>query len=316
MRSRLHTGTAQSARDARAATQREPAGTAAAGAAQRLHDTRRMVAQRSRLAAAFGAEVEAPVQRMAASTLTDLKQAGGTCGLYSLGMAMSGVDGSLRGRRAELLRRVLAAGNEVGTFVGEFMDADNLAAVGRKLGFSANVIDFGDAGDMKTKLAATGSAGVVMGYSVFDDAEYAKDFPDHFKTLTSFKYLFSHWSVIESLANDELTVRDPNSPGSTRVVDAAAFHQANADAASASGKFSFSEFTAKGLGGVGDLRATWEDEELSKRAGVTKAGSPLPAQAPEVDLKLKGKIVTVSGSMAAESSTTTTAPALTGGKPP
>lgn len=294
---------------------RQPAMTAPATPAQRLHDSQRMVAQRSRLASAFGIATEqpprtaraetfatgAPVQRMAVSAITDFKQAGGTCGLYSLGMAMSGVDGSLTGRKPELLRRILAAGNAVGSFVGEFMDADNLAKVGRTLGFGANVIDFGDATDMKDKLTATGGAGVVMGYSVFDDAGYQADFPPHLLALSTFKHLFSHWSVIESLANDKLAVRDPNDPGSTRSVDAAAFHKANADADNASGKFSFGEFEAQGLGNVKDLRTTWEGEELGTRGGGVPATSPLPAQGqPEVDLKLKGKMVSVSGSLQPE----------------
>ena len=268
----------------------------------------RSAAQRQRIAAAFGRAAPIaptpPVQKMAVSTIKNLQQSGGTCGLYSLGMAMSGVDGLLAGKRDQLLRRLLAAGNEVGTFVGEFMDADNLAAVGKKLGFSASVVDFGDASDMKDKLTATGGAGVVMGYSVFDDSTYQVQFPEHFKDLSAFKHLFSHWSVIESLSSDKLAVRDPNDPGSTRSVEAAAFHQANADASTPSGKFSFGEFEAKRVGGVKGLRTAWEGEELDKRGGGAKAQTPLPTQGqPEVDLKLKGKIVTVSGSMKDESTT-------------
>ncbi len=41
-----------------------------------------------------------PIQRMATSGIKDFKQAGGTCGLYSLGMAISGVDGGVVDRES------------------------------------------------------------------------------------------------------------------------------------------------------------------------------------------------------------------------
>ncbi|MCR6641692.1 MAG: hypothetical protein NVV82_22550 [Sporocytophaga sp.] len=131
------------------------------------------------------------------------------------------------------------------------MDADNLAVVGRQLGLTVNVIDFGDLKDFKSKLKATGSNGVIMGYSVFDVPMYGAN-----PNLAAFKYLFSHWSVIEAMNGNDLVVRDPNEPGSTRVVPVSTFHQSNQDAENpdSSGKFSFQEFQDKKVGDVKDLR--------------------------------------------------------------
>ncbi len=238
------------------------------------------------------------VQRMAVSGITDLRQAGGTCGLYSLGMAMSGVDGTLAGRRNLLLRRLLVAANQVGTFVGEFMDADNLAVVARILGFNANVINFGDVNDMEAKLNGTGGAGTVMGYSVFDtDAGLYGD-PQTRQNLLAFKYLFSHWSVVEALAANNITVRDPNAPGATRLVNSAVWHQSNQDADNPAHKFGFQEFQDKGVGDVGDLRTDWEGKELDQRGGHAVPRTPLDAgKLPKPKLNLAGKIVSVTGAM-------------------
>ena len=234
-----------------------------------------------------------PIQRMAVSSY-QYKQAGGTCGLYSLGMAISGVDQSKK--RAELLKLILLVGNEIGTFVGEFMDANNLAAVARRLGLNVQVINFGDAGDMKTKLTNTGGDGVVMAYSVFDVPSYKAD-----QSLAAFKYLFSHWSVIESLLNDTLTVRDPNNPGTPRDVDAATFWQSNQDASSATDQFSFQEYQQRRNRRVSDLRERWEEDNLDTRAGGAKPRTAFSSSAlPSVTLDLKGKIISVSGSVNGE----------------
>lgn len=241
---------------------------------------------------------KAPVQRMAVSNIHDLQQAGGTCGLYSLGMAMSGVDGTLAAQRDELLRRLLVAGNQVGTFVGEFMDANNLALVARMLGFNANVIDFTDVADMEAKLTGTGGDGVVMGYSVFD-AGGIYDYNVSKAHLAAFKYLFSHWSVVEALNANQITVRDPNDPGATRQVSSAAWHQSNQDAQNVSGKFDFKEFQDKVGDNVGGLRTAWENNELGAHGGGVGAQTPLDnANLPKPKFNLAGKIVSVSGAMA------------------
>ncbi len=239
---------------------------------------------------------ETPMQLMATSQIKDFEQAGGTCGLYSLGMAISGVDSSVVSHRDKLLELLLKTGNQVGTFVGEFMDANNLAEVARKLGLTVSVIGFSDVDDFKAKLIGTGSNGVVMGYSVFDvPIQSYSSIP---RGLSAFKHLFSHWSVIEALNSDKLTVRDPNSPGSTRETPIADFYQSNQDADHSSGKFDFKEFQDNVGQSVGDLRSLWESEELDKRANKTKAQTPIgSAHLPTPKLDLKGKIVSVGGSV-------------------
>jgi hypothetical protein len=243
-----------------------------------------------------------PIQRMAVSAITDLKQAGGTCGLYSLGMAMSGVQPALVAQRDALLKRLLAAGNDVGTFVGEFMDANNLAVVAGMLGFNANIINFTDANDMENKLTGTAGDGVVMGYSVFDVPTYGINEP----TLTAFKYLFSHFSVVEALDRTHvphhLTVRDPNNPGIPRQTAAPTFWQSNQDAYNPAGQFDFQEFQDR-LGPIGqnvrNLRRIWETTELGGLGFAHEtAKTPLnPGRLPSAPLNLRGKIVSVSGQL-------------------
>jgi len=238
-----------------------------------------------------------PIQLMATSKITDYRQAGGTCGLYSLGMAISSVHPGVVLQRDRLLELLLQTGNNIGSFVGEFMDANNLAEVGRQLGLTVNVIDFGNVRDFKSKLRATGSNGVIMGYSVFDVPMYRAN-----PTLAAFKHLFSHWSVIEAMNGDNLIVRDPNDPGSTRVVPVSTFHQSNQDAENTdgSGKFSFQEFQTRGIGDVNTLRNTWENQELTTRGGNTAPSTPLDLHnLPTPDMNLKGKIVSVSGTVTA-----------------
>jgi Domain of unknown function (DUF4157) len=254
---------------------------------------------------AVSAQTVRPIQRMAVSAITDFKQAGGTCGLYSLGMAMSGVQPSLIGKRDALLKRLLAAGNDVGTFVGEFMDANNLAVVARMLGFTANIINFTDANDMENKLTGTAGDGVVMGYSVFDVPTYGINEP----TLTAFKYLFSHFSVVEALDRTHvphhLTVRDPNNPGIPRQTAAPTFWQSNQDAHNPAGQFDFQEFENRlvptGQPDVVTLRGIWENAELGSRGFAHETSkTPLdPRHLPSVPLSLAGKIVSVSGQLMA-----------------
>jgi hypothetical protein len=216
-------------------------------------------------------------------------------------MAMSGVQPALVAQRDALLKRLLAAGNDVGTFVGEFMDATNLAVVAKMLGFTANVINFTNANDMENKLTGTGRDGGVMGYSVFDVPTYAINQP----ALTAFKYLFSHWSVIEALDQThiphDLTVRDPNSPGITRQTPAPTFWQSNQDASNLAGQFDFDEFQTRlvpiGQPDVATLRGLWENNELAAR-GFAHETSKTPInlhRPPSAALNLKGKIVSVSG---------------------
>ena len=233
-------------------------------------------------------------QNMAISTITDYQQAGGSCGLYSLGMAASGVNVTLETKKKEFLERILIEGNNVGTFVGEFMDAENLSKVGANLGLETNVLTFTDETDFTSKLASTGGHGVIMGYSVYDDTEYAC-VKTQFPTLSMFKHLFSHWSVIEDTNGCDLVVRDPNNPSTTRNVNISAFYRANQDAHTTTDKFSFQEFEDKGVGNVGNLRGGWEHDELKLRAGNTAAKNPIGSTLPETELKLKGKIVTVKG---------------------
>ncbi len=230
---------------------------------------------------------------MATSRIVDYQQVGGTCGLYSLGMAISGVHQGVVARRDALLQLLLQEGNRVGTFVGEFMDANNLATVATNLGLTARVINFTDVRDFRSKLAGTGSDGVVMGYSVFDVPMY-RVHPD----LAAFKYLFSHWSVIEGMSGDNLTVRDPNTPGETRSVSIQDFHQSNQDAAHSSGAFSFQEFRDRTSFSVEALRNAWEVDELGARGGGHPAATPLiPHELPSPALNLRGRIVSVSGSV-------------------
>ena len=234
-----------------------------------------------------------PIQLMTRSNIRDYQQAGGTCGLYSLGMAISGVDPEVVSKRDLLLELLLRTGNDVGTFVGEFMDAANLALVGKLLGLTVNVIDFTDVRDFTSKLRATGSEGVVMGYSAFDAYNLRSSYPK----LSTFKHLFNHWSVIEAIDGTDLEVRDPNDPGSIRKTSISDFYQSNQETENSRnpGKFEFQEFNDS-VEKVYDLREKWMKNELGARGGNVAPATPLDLSSlPSVALNLKGKMVSVRG---------------------
>ena len=222
--------------------------------------------------------------------------------LILVGHGDVGRSAALVAQRNALLKRLLATGNNVGTFVGEFMDANNLALVARMLGFNANIINFTNAVDLENKLTGTGGDGVVMGYSIFDVPTYRINDP----TLTAFKYLFSHWSVVEALdqpsITHDLTVRDPNDPGNPRQTAALTFWQSNQDAYNPAGQFDFQEFQDR-LGPIGqnvrNLRRIWETTELGGLGFAHEtAKTPLnPGRLPSAPLNLRGKIVSVSGQL-------------------
>ncbi len=265
---------------------------------------RRLKPQRvPRKESSVASNLQPPVQRMAAAKVP-LQQTGGTCGLYSLGMAISGVDSTVKNEVsiAPLMTDILTQAVEVGTFVGEYMDADNLSEVASKVGYSSKVVDFGDESDMKSKLQATGSDGVLMGYSAFEPRQLSTQ---GFKGLENFQHLFSHWSVVEAMNNNELDVRDPGSPKTVKKMDVGDFYRYNQAAYHASGKFDFGEFESKVVPIVGqsvsDLRTLFERQLPT---GVTPKGThaALPTPLPSVTLNLKGKIVTVGKKSSSSSS--------------
>lgn len=226
---------------------------------------------------------EAVSQRMAEANLP-LEQVGGTCGIYSLYMAISSFD------RTITIKRVLEAANEVGTTVGEFMDVNGLRQTAIKLGYSSAVVSFNDEEDMVNKLKGTGNKGTLMGYSMYDvDAEISQAFPQ----LNALKHLFSHWSTVEGITGTKLKVRDPNSPGNVKEIEISAFFQANQSTESKDGKFDFKEFQDKVGASVSGLKDDYnqllDDNEIDK-----SKREPLPDELPKLDLNLKGKILTVS----------------------
>jgi len=219
------------------------------------------------------------VAQMMAASKKGINQIGGTCGINSLFMAISSFDSTIT------LQKVFDAAAKTGSVVGEFMDVNGLSTVATDLGYSSAVVDFTDQTDMVDKLKATGSKGVLMGYSVFDVGGHAKTFP---KLAADFKHLFNHWSVIEAIEDTNLKVNDPNDAGNIKDIAIADFFQANQDSGSDNGEFSFQDFKEKVGQSVVGLKANYDKQipETDRKA--------LSSELPSVDLNLKGKILTVS----------------------
>ena len=260
------------------------------------------------------------IMRLAQVTKTLPGQETGTCGLYSLGMAIMAIDSSKNDQRA-LMKEILGAAVEEGTFVGEIFEAGKLAKVAQKVGYGAQVRDFGDAPGMVAKLRATGSNGALMAYSNegLATSKTAKNIMGYQSSGKGTEHLRSHWVVVETVSGDATTgsigVRDPNEPSGRLIYPLAEFFEwnklteENAPAGTTGGKeFSFADWESKYKKTSGAVKEANKDfRKLAKGKMNVMSGESLAPEKlakvpkvkdltviPKLPISLKGKIVEVS----------------------
>lgn len=224
------------------------------------------------------------------------EQQGGTCGLYSLFMAS---------QPPLSLTTILTKAHDEGTNVGEFFDAEKLKKVAEECGCNPEVQTFADSNEMKTKLNGTGTKGVIMGYSAYNLLNYeaikntirSKTVPLPGQTQADadayadqhYKHLAGHWSVIESITDDHVALRDPNSPATQQGLPLTTLYGANRDAAD-SPNFSFQTFEEKTGSSVAVLKTTYNT--LRATHSLPSTGT-LPTPLPTVPVDLSGKMIVI-----------------------
>jgi len=176
------------------------------------------------------------IRRLAQPSIL-IRQTGGTCGLYSLCMAIHAIDPGTwpDSRIRTLLKEIQEAALEQGTAVGEEFSVQRIVLLATRLGYDADIVPFKNEDDFAAKLKATGSKGVLVAWACAAEAGLGAEWQNA---------LSAHWSVIASYDEVNRTLVIYNPQGRIQNLSLAEFYRWNRQL-DQEGPFAFKEYAEK-----------------------------------------------------------------------